>query len=295
VTFTLGGQRQTFYFTPLESPCSPLIGCPFGFLFTPKFTPQPGLHGTLSSSGAGCPGGLDILAANGTCQSGGPYSPPGYIYTDPSGTAYTIASSGALQSIADRNGNGLTITSTGITTTTGLSVPFVRDNQNRITQITDPLGNVYSYAYDANGNLASVTYPNTPQPSTYTYDTNHYYLSGTDFRSNPLPSTSYYTSIDTDPNGLPLNGRMHTVTDSMGETTTYTYDLVANSTTITYPPDAGGNVVKATMVYDSDGDLLTSTDPLGNTTTNDLRSWCRWSGKVHGLLAEPAGFLERVP
>ena len=202
------------------------------------------------------------------CQDGSQYNPPGYIYTDPTGTSYTISASGNLQSIQDRSGNGLTITANGITSTTGLSVPFVRDSNNRITQITDPQGNNYLYTYDENGNLATVTYPNTTQPSTYTYDTNHLYLSGTDARSNPLPTTAYYTSADTDPNGLPLNGRVQSMTDAAGNTTSYAYNLETNTTTVTYPADASGNVGTATMVYDSYGMLLSSKDPLGHTTTN---------------------------
>jgi RHS repeat-associated protein len=106
------------------------------------------------------------------------------------------------------------------------------------------------------------------QASTYTYNSNHLYLSGTDFRGNALPTTAYYGASDTDPNGLPLNGRLKSVTDASSETTSYAYNLTTNTTTITYPPDAGGNVGTATMVYDTLGDLLSSTDPLGHTTTN---------------------------
>jgi len=264
VTFTLNGQRKTFSFQPLN-PCTSYGGCLFSWAITPAWTPEPGLHGTLASSGAGCQGGWDFLVKDGStwfCETGGQYSPPGYIYTDPNGTSYTIGAGGALQSIQDRSGNGLTITANGITSTTGLSVPFVRDAQNRITQITDPQGNIYAYGYDDSGNLSAVTYPNTAQPSTYTYDTNHRYLTGTDARTNPLPVTAYYTSTDTDPNGLPLSGRLQSVTNAAGETS-YAYNLAANTTTVTYP-DKG----TATMVYDSYGNLLTSTDPLGNTTTN---------------------------
>ena len=268
VTFTLGGQRKTFYLTPQTPPCT-WVGCLFPYYFV-AFTPEAGLHGSLTDSIQGCP--LDIVVPYGSlweCRDGsGQYNPPGYIYTDPNGTQFTISASGALQSVADRNGNALTITPSGITSTTGLNVPFVRDSQNRITQITDPQGNIYSYGYDSNGNLATVTYPSTPQPSSNTYDPNHLYLSGTDFRNNPLPSTGYYGATDTDPNGLPLNGRLHTVTDGLGETTTYAYDLVAHSTAVTYPPDGSGNAGKATMVYDSNGNLLSSTDPLGHITTN---------------------------
>jgi RHS repeat-associated protein len=267
VTFTLGGQRRTFYLTPQAPPCT-IVGCLFPYYFV-AFTPEPGLYGTLTDSSQGCP--LDLVLPYGSlweCYGGsGQYSPPGYIYTDPTGTQYSISASGALQSITDRNGNGLTITANGITSTTGLNVPFVRDAQNRITQITDPQGNVYLYGYDSNGNLATVTYPNTPQPSTYTYDSNHFYLSGTDFRSDPLPVTTYYDSTNDNGNSS-LDGRLASVTDGLNETTSYAYDLSTNTTTVTYPPDASGNIGHATMVYDNLGDLLTSTDPLNHTTTN---------------------------
>jgi RHS repeat-associated protein len=263
VTFTLGGQRRTFYFAPQYN----------GFLpyYNAAYTPEPGFYGTLTDSAPGCADGFDFLVPDGSlwfCVSGGQYNPPGYIYTDPTGTSYIIGVNGALQSIQDRSGNGLTITANGITSSTGLSVTFVRDSSNRITQITDPQGNIYQYGYDDSGNLATVTYPNTTTPSTYTYDTNHLYLSGTDARSNPLPVTTYYSATDTDPNGLPLNGRLQSVSDALGETTSYAYNLATNTTTITYPPDAGGNVSTATLVYDAYGMLLSSTDPLNNTTTN---------------------------
>ena len=162
VTFTLGGQRRTFYLAPQQEGCNGLSAASFPW-YQAVFTPEPGLLGTLTDSAPGCADGFDILIADGLCQDGSQYTPPGYIYTDPNGTAYTISASGSLQSIADRSGNGLTITANGITSTTGLNVPFVRDAQNRITQITDPQGNIYSYGYDANGNLATVTYPATPQ------------------------------------------------------------------------------------------------------------------------------------
>jgi RHS repeat-associated protein len=279
VTLTLGGQRRTFYLTPQFE----------GFLpfYSVAFTPEPGFHGTLTDAAPGCADLFDYLVPDGSlwaCVGGGFYNPPGYVYTDPSGTSYTISASGNLQSMLDKNGNGLSITPSGITSTTGLSVSFDRDSSGRIIEITDPQSNNYVYSYDENGNLASVNYPNTPQASTYTYDSNHLYLSGTDFRNNPLPTTSYYQSSinsngqcegDCDPNGLPLNGRLKSVTVSPDTSTTYTtsyaYDLRANTTTITYPTDpadGGGNVDTATMVYDSAGDLLTSTDPLGHTTTN---------------------------
>lgn len=274
VTFTLNGQRKTFRFAPVP------IGFPFSY-YQAAFTPEPGLYGTLTDSQQGCP--LDLLLPDGSswqCTSGGQYNPPGYIYTDPSGRQYTISASGGLQSILDKNGNALTITPNGITSSTGLNVPFVRDSQGRITQITDPQGNQYLYAYDENGNLNTVAYPVTTcsaggaQPISYTYAANHYYTGGIDACNNPLPSTSYYGPTDTDVNGLPLNGRLESVKDALGETTSYVYDLDANKTTVTDPaeisvaPGSSGDVGTSIMVYDSYGDLTKSTDPLGNLTQN---------------------------
>jgi RHS repeat-associated protein len=270
VTFTLGGQRRTFYLTPQ----------PNGFLpyYDVAFTPEPGFHGTLTDSAPGCQDLFDFVVPSGSlwyCVDGGQYNPPGYIYTDPNGTSYVIGAGGALQAIQGRSGNGLTITPNGIVSSTGLKVPFKRDAQNRIYEIDDPQGNQYFYGYNAKGELDSVTYPNTTQPSTYAYTpTGHYYLSGTDFRNNPLPVTAYYNSA-TDGGNSALDGRLLSVQDALGNTTSYAYNLSTTSivngvsvpntgvTTITYPDNG-----VATMVYDSYGMLLSSTDPLGLTTTN---------------------------
>ncbi len=294
VTFTLGGQRKTFYLTPQMLGCG-LVGCLFPW-YSPVFTPETGLFGTLTDSGSGCV--LDMLLADGECAEGGQYNPPGYIYTDPNGTQYTIGAGGQLQSVLDKSGNGLTIGPNGITSTTGLNVPFKRDAQNRIYEIDDPQGNAYKYGYDANGNLASVTYPpmpgvptcsgaSAPNTSQYSYYPDsvhpnypaHFYAGGTDGRCYSLPSTTYYDSSNDGGNST-LDGRLASVTDAAGNTTSYSYVLSATSTingaqipntgitTVTYPKDANGNAGTATMIYDSQGDLLQSTDPLGHTTIN---------------------------
>ena len=279
VTFTLGGQRKTFNLTPAMPPCSGLV-CLFPYYFV-AYTPEPGLHGTLNDGGQACP--FDIVVPDGSlwyCDGGGQYTPTSYIYTDPNGTSYTISAAGNLQSMQDRSGNGLTITPTGITSSSGLSVPFVRDASNRITQITDPQGNIYQYAYDGSGNLASVTYPpatqttalcpNTTQPntSTYTYDSNHLYTGGTDALCHVLPTTAYYPSGTLDTNGNSLSGRLQSVTDALGETTSYAYNLATNTTAVTYPLDANGNPSSAVMTYDGYGMLLSTKDPLGLITSN---------------------------
>ena len=78
----------------------------------------------------------------------------------------------------------------GTCPSTKLNVPFLRDTQGRITQITftDPVSqrrDVYSYSYDSDGTLQRVSYPlldtsGNPIHADYTYDTTHLYTGGTD-------------------------------------------------------------------------------------------------------------------
>src|SRR5262249_11693835 len=267
VTFTLNGQRRTFFFTP---PGNILLAT------TPAYTAEPGLFGTLTSPSSNCGAGISNLVVKTgniwVCAIGyALYQPSTFIYTDPYGRVYTIGGDGSLNGIRDVAGNTLTVTATGISASNGLSVPFVRDAQGRITQITDPLGNHYNYVYDANGNLQTVTYPSTPvTTATYTYDTTHLYAGGTDPRGNPFPTTTY------DP-----SGRLQSIALKPDGTTTYTTSYAYNTTTpvtVTYPDNTTATGFTTTMtypdnttsvlVYDTYGKLIRSTDPLNHTTLN---------------------------
>jgi YD repeat-containing protein len=303
VTLTINGQRRTFYFTPYV-PGFYLAGLSIpnmlGVSFA-SYTPEPGMFGslTLTSNGSsmiasdtGCV--FDWLIKYGNSyvcyDNAGTYNPGGYVYTDPYGRVYTISSTGGLQSIQDLAGNAITVTPTGITSTNGLNVPFVRDSQNRITQIVapadpsdpnSPADKTYTYSYDANGNLDSVTYPVDPlhrsdpnDTSTpvahYTYDPTHFYTGGTDPRNKPLPTTTY-----------DAQNRLQTVTNHADAATSYQtsygYDTV-NPVTVIYPDNTSATGFATTitnpdnstttLVYDSYGKLLRSADPLGHVTLN---------------------------
>ncbi|HEU4508352.1 MAG TPA: PKD domain-containing protein, partial [Pyrinomonadaceae bacterium] len=150
ITDPVSGRRVTFQFTPTS------FGFPFSFLFQPVYTPEPGVFGKLQSDGCGL-----LIRSNGgvACflSLDINYRPSTYAYTDPYGRVYTMTADGKLISIKNVDGNVLTFGAGGITSSAGnLTVPFVRDAQGRIEQITDPTGKLYRYTYDSIGDLRSV-------------------------------------------------------------------------------------------------------------------------------------------
>jgi YD repeat-containing protein len=281
VTFTFNGNPETFYFTP-QSAGQGL----FPWLVLPDYTPQPGVHGTLTSNGCNMliyAGGVLVQDQSGVvCFLGGTYRPTLYTYTDPAGRAYTMACTGAnctttppifeLQTIKDLNGNTLTFSSGGITSSAGVNVTFYRDAQNRITKITDPNQNNYLYSYDSpcgTGNLCSVTFPGTITiQANYTYFSDH----SLNMQSDPNSNTTTYTyySANTQ-NCVSCIGRLQNVTGPMVAgpngtqtqyVTQYAYNVATNTTTTTYPD---GGIVNETD--DSFGNPVTIVDALNNTTT----------------------------
>jgi YD repeat-containing protein len=179
------------------------------------------------------------------------YAPTTYTYADPYGRQFVMGSDGALKTITDLNNNTLTFSCDGITSSAGgRQVRFVRDSQDRITQVIDPDDNVYAYGYDAAGDLKTVTFPkpdatlSTNPVITYFYSTHHAHLYERvdDPLGRRVDTTAYYTSPG-DP--AALNGRVKSSTTWLDATTAFTtsyrYDLAALTTTITNP-DGGQEV-----------------------------------------------------
>nr|ART36397.1 C664 [uncultured bacterium] len=240
------GRRVTFNFTPTSFPF------PFNFFYQPAYTPEPGVFGKLAA--AGC--GLLVRSGGGfscflSLDPG--FNPTAFAYTDPYGRVYTMTAAGKMHSIKNLDGNTLTFGPNGITSTAGnLTVPFVRDAEGRIREITDPNGKVFTYNYDANGDLVSVNTPDTNVPLTYEYYPGHFFKKGTDARGNAEATNTYFA-----------NGRLESTTDAMGKTTSYTYDLVNNITTTIHPDNTGTTISR----FDANGLLLSETDPLNRTTS----------------------------
>ena len=90
-----------------------------------------------------------------------------------------MTSTGKMLSIKNLDGNVLSFTPNGITSTAGnLTVPFARDAQGRIEQITDPNGKVYRYTYDTAGDLVSVKTPDSEMPLTLRVLPGHFFSKG---------------------------------------------------------------------------------------------------------------------
>ncbi|HJX28489.1 MAG TPA: RHS repeat-associated core domain-containing protein [Thermoanaerobaculia bacterium] len=259
------GRRITFQFAPTS------FGFPFSFLYQPTYMAEPGVYGKLASNGCGT-----LVRSGGgvVCylSSDPTYRPTVYSYTDPDGRVYTMTDSGKMQSIKDLNGNTLTFSSTGITSSAGnLSVPFVRDAHGRIARISDLAGNPYDYSYDATGDLVAVAVPELANPVQYEYAPGHLLNKEIDPRGGSTSATYY------------PDGRIESETDRMGHTTRYAYDVSTRTTTTTYPDggvvvrtdNAFGNPVSikdqlnrvTTITYDASQNILTRTDPLGKTWT----------------------------
>ena len=227
------------------------------------------------------------------------YDPDRYQLTDVNGTVYTFHQQSGLQSIIEPNGNAITFTADGISHSSGKSVTFTRDSQDRITRITDPKGQTVDYSYDAYGDLIRVTDQET-NSTQFIYNSTHGLLDIIDPRGITAVRNEYddegrlTATVDAQGHRLEfthdMDGRKEVIRDRMGNVTVFVYDQNGNvlsqtdalghTTTFTY--DTRGNETSktdplghtTTFTYDDRDNLLSTTDPLGNTTlfTYDTRN-----------------------
>lgn len=219
-----------------------------------------------------------------------------FILTDTDQTVYTFdVTSGKLVSLADSNGNRLTLAYNlndyTLTDTAGRQFQVAADAEGFIHQIVDPSGRTYTYdydgnqlvafhdaaggvtryAYDGNGWMASITNPNGHTLVTNYYDGQGRVTSQTD-ASGSTTTFAYQDSprvtTVTDNNGHPTvqefddKYRLVKETDALGHSTVYAYDGNNNRT---YVKDPNGH--ETFMTYDAQGNMLTRKDALGQTAT----------------------------
>ncbi len=110
--------------------------------------------------------------------SGGIYDPQRFRLTAKDGTAYLLDRTGGLISATDRNGNTLTVTPNGITSSLGPSITFERDSLGRIKKVTGPEAETLIYTAttrpatcetvtDPNSRVVTNEYDARPQPQAH--------------------------------------------------------------------------------------------------------------------------------
>jgi len=192
------------------------------------------------------PAAINLIGLDGNL-----YDPTTFVLTLANGLSYTIDQVTGLLSMRDLNGNTLTFSANGITSSTGTGVTLLRDSQGRITKITDPNGNSSTYGYTG-ADLTSYT-DRTTNTTTFSYAPGDYLTSIT------LPNGQSGLSAAYDP----ATNRLTSTTDGLGKSIGMSYNTAANTQTVT---DRNGNAT--TYVYDQDGNIVQTTDALMHVTSS---------------------------
>ncbi|HET7792710.1 MAG TPA: PKD domain-containing protein [Rhizobacter sp.] len=264
--------------------------------------PLPVGGGAGSAAGAGV---LEVIVTDSILAQGGNiynadtgdyWNPTDFRFTDAQGVRHTLREGVGVVSKTDRYGNTITYGPGGAQHSATLGLQLVRDAQGRITRATDPSGRSLNYAYNAAGELASVT-DRASQVTYFQYDTATHQPGTGDAGS--VNSAHLLASI-TDPSGQVVlrqqfdeYGRLVAKADGNGVSATQTFDEANNQQRVvdrrgnptTYTFDAAGNVTRIVdarggtfdLSYDANGNELTRRDPLGNVTT---KTYNAVSGKV---------------
>ena len=198
------------------------------------------------------------------------YDPQRVRLTTMEGTRVELDRRAGITRVIDLNENELRFTPQGVVHSSGKSIHFTRDGQNRITRIVDPKGQELRYEYDPAGDLTAFT-DQAGHRTTFSYDARHNLIESRD----PLGRSTRSEYDD--------HGRLIAIVDANGNTTTLAHDLEGQEEIITdrlghvtvVGYDDRGNVVRridalgheATFSYDARDNMLSETDPLGNTQT----------------------------
>jgi len=266
-----GGKRESFTFKAKDY--NPLINAFLNSvsnggngdpsLYVPSFVPEAGNTSTLSVESA-----LIVRGANNQFYgaSGGAYNPADkdygfggyYLLTTKEGIKYRInATTGDLDTITDTNGNVLTFSDGGISSSSGVKVTFERDAEGKIREVIDPSGSRIKYDYDSNGDLVAVTDRNGNK-TRFEYNTQQaHYL---DKIIDPLGREGIKTQYNPD-------GRLSRVIDVEGKAVELVYEPANSLQTV---KDQLGN--PATFEYDERGNIVTEIDAVGKITKRQYDS-----------------------
>ncbi len=263
---TPDGRRVGFTFNPTLTG-----GSFFGPIYKPAFTPDAGVYDTLEVVDTSLSVKKD--GSVGLFLVGLGFNPSEYSLKTRDGITYRYDQFKGLIDVTDGNNNKLTYTDTGISSSTGQSITFKRDAQNRITEIVDPTGKVVKYSYDAKGDLAGVI-DRTDSTTQFKYKNtrSHYVTEVVDPLGRSARRTEYDAQgriariIDADGLALDLNytdgASSQTVKDPLGNTITRIFDAKGN---VVQEVDALGGIIKRT--YDANNNVASVVNPEGRSTS----------------------------
>jgi len=178
---------------------------------------------------------------------------------------------------------------------------YVISGQGRVTEITDPLGNVTKMGYDGNGNVNSMTDQNG-NTTTFVFDaadqrtevkaangaiskTSYDSMGHVASRTSPTGNTSEYK--------YDILGRVTETIDPLGRKTVSEYDLAGNLTkatdpegrSIVYSYDPGGRGTKVDYSSAGTSDVTYAYDPNGNVT--EMTDGSGTTKKTYDVLDRP--------
>jgi RHS repeat-associated protein len=207
-----------------------------------------------SPSFHGAPGDSATATLNASAQT--------FVVREPNGSTETYAvslsagavSSGKLSKTQDANGNTVAYSANGFSNSFGDTTTFSTDAQGALV-VTDPVGRVTTYAFDAFKNLISVT--NAAGTTSFTY------LAGQAAATNHLVQSITY------PDGT----HEHFAYDNLGRVTQQSFGNSANLVTFSYGQmgqvtitDATG--AKITLSSNDLGQVARVEDPLGQVLSS---------------------------
>jgi RHS repeat-associated protein len=287
------GSRRGYTFEP-----TPQFSWFGGGYWLPAFRPDPGVYDTLEVDAT--PLQLRPDGTFGYQLLGYPYNPSVYRMTTRQKTVYEYDQFAGLTKVTDRNGNTLTYSPDGVTSSSGKEVRFERDSFGRIVRILDPEGQAIQYVYDAHGDLVEVI-DRAGESTKYEYDSARAHIlakeidhagretltaqydgagrligiaNATGNGSQAVGDASAQTELLTDPEGHETfasydnRGNLLESRDPAGGVWTYSYDANDNLTVATDP-----NGATITREYDDRGNVTKMIDQSGNVFLSEYNEF----------------------
>jgi hypothetical protein len=166
------GRRVGFTFTPEKHELPGLV------FYTPVFTPDSGVDFILRPAQtlltrADDDTFFDLRTARAYNPASGLFQGPEYTLTGPDGMSYQLSTKHGLEEEIRPGGVRLVYSDSGIVSSTGATVRFVRDGQGRIAAIVGPAGEHIDYVYGPSVDQLQVRQSASSVTTWYAYDQPH--------------------------------------------------------------------------------------------------------------------------